>query len=246
MALNEGASIRPRPGVVADFDFPVVVASEMDGQAEYVDADTRKPGQNAKIKLIAPDGRIEKSVSAAYDGYWSISSIRPGVYYLTAESDNSEYSGVVVPKMVEFKPSGSNAFGQSLVFSSGPSVGLRFASEQPPSAGKSRVRVQKRQDIAGQDIQLEVGDFYSRTAVFITWFNLKLSGGLSGGHYKLLTPLSKITPDAKTTQMRLTLKTDEPLDLPQAISECQHLEDRGFKCTVAVITRYKDLEGASS
>jgi len=98
MSLFEGVSIRPHPGSVTKLDFPVVVSGEMDGQSSVASDSGTQPARNLQVVLTAPDGRIEKSATTATDGYWAISSIRPGVYYLTANTAKMDEPAYTLPE----------------------------------------------------------------------------------------------------------------------------------------------------
>lgn len=245
MTMMEGESIRPRPGVTEKFDFPVVVSGEMDGQVDYITEEGRKPGRNVRIRVVAPDGRVEKTALAAYDGYWSISGIRPGVYYLAMETDPVMSPGYVLPEKLVFAPDGTTFFGHVSDLVPGHRVVFNFRSTNAPP-GKRKTRVVKPEDIAGHDVLVELGDYHSRLALAFAWYKFRLRGGAKARQFELVTPLADIRPDPRTALMALTLRPLVPMDMRESAALCAALQDDGFKCAVTVVTRYRELVPTAS
>ncbi len=247
ISLFEGVSVRTHPGSVTQLDFPVVTGGELDGQADVVDAKgEHKAAGNLRISLIAPDGREEKVVSAAYDGYYAISTIRPGVYYLTAETQDDETeAGAFTPKMLVFTPSGTTLFGQGIALAPGYNTKFIYESENPAPNGARHTRVIKPEDIEAQKVQLRLGQYHSRLALTFSWYRFKIRSPW-GGDFSLVKPLLDITPDPKTMVMSLDLQPDRALTPEAAANYCQALQANKFQCAVKVITKYREPAAVSA
>ena len=239
ISLFKGISVLPRPGVVSQVDFPVVVSGEMDGQMDLVD-DTgiRQPARNMQISLTAPDGRIEKTVAAAYDGYWSISSIRPGVYYLSVDAEKSKQPAYMVPEKIVIEPTGTTLYGHSPVLVSGHAVPFRFSGIGKPFIPRNRARVEKVIDVENENVRLRLGPYHSRLGMFFSWYKFKIRSHPWGSYFDLDTPLSKITPDPKTASMDIVLRPRKSVNMHEAARACQTLQEMKFDCSVEVISHY--------
>jgi hypothetical protein len=241
ISLFEGVSIRTHAGSVTQLDFPVVTGGELDGQADYIDeSGVHKPAGNLKISLIAPDGTVEKTAAAAFDGYYAVSSIRPGVYYLTVKPDDDDtMDGSFVPRMVVFKPEGTTLFGQGIGLKPGYSTRFIYVSENAAPSGARHTRVIKPEDIDSQKVQIRLGEYHSRLALTFSWYRFRIRSQW-GGDYALVKPLLDITPDPKTQLMSLDLQPDAPLTMESAAAVCQAMQADKFPCAVKVITKYRD------
>ncbi len=239
ISLFEGVSVRPHPGAVMKLDFPIVEGGEMDGQADYAGpGGGRRPARNAKISLVAPDGTVEKTTVAASDGYWSISTIRPGTYYLTAEADDPP--GYVMPRLVTFRPDGSTYFGQAVLLKPRRNVAFSFRSDNPAPGGPRKARVVRANDIQDQRMLLAMGQFHSRLALALAWYKMKIAKAKEIAFFDLGQPIAKIKPDPKTGEMVLILKPKKPMTLAQAATACEKLQEEKTSCTVRVITTYRN------
>ena len=97
---QKGVSVVPRQGHTMMLDFPVLLSGEIDGTA-YVEKDGSLFGVGRVIvELVDSNNRVVKTTTTAYDGFYVISSIPMGRYYLRIseqqlgelglESDQSE------------------------------------------------------------------------------------------------------------------------------------------------------------
>ncbi|MFH1157700.1 MAG: hypothetical protein V1721_02265 [Pseudomonadota bacterium] len=246
MSLFKGVSVLPRPGVVSQVDFPVVVSGEMDGQLDIVDGKgARQPARNMQISLTAPDGRVEKSVTAAYDGYWAISSIRPGVYYLSVDAGKSEQPAYMVPEKIVIEPTGTTIYGHSPVLVRGHAVPFRFSGIGKPFLPGTRARVEKAMDVEDENVLLRLGPYHSRLGLLFSWYKFKVRNSPWGSYFDLDTPLSKITPDPKTAGMDIVLRPRKPVNLHEAAQACQTLREMKFDCSVEVVSHYGMTDSTS-
>ncbi len=240
ITLFPGVSLRPHPGSVTKLDFPVVTGGEMDGQADHVDAKNKHTAAgNLKVSLIAPDGTVEKTVYAAYDGYYAISAIRPGVYYLTTQTEDPDSTmGNFVPQMFVFKPEGTTFFGHGIGLLPGYNTQFIFTSTNQAPNGIRHTRVIRPDDIASQKVLIRLGQYQSRLGLTFTWYRFKIRSKW-GSTFTLAKSLLDIAPDPKTREMSLIVKPTHPLSLQDAARVCQLLKQDKFPCAVQVITTYR-------
>ncbi len=249
ITLFPGVSLRTHPGSLTKLDFPVVTGGEMDGQADHVNAKKQHTAaSNLKVSLVAPDGTVEKTVYAAYDGYYAISAIRPGVYYLTAQTEDPDSTmGNFVPQMLVFKPDGTTFFGHGISLLPGYNTQFIFSSTNEAPNGIRHTRVIRPDDIAAQKVLIRLGQYQSRLGLTFTWYRFKIRSRW-GSTFTLAKSLLDIVPDPKTHKMSLVVKPSHPLSLQDAARVCQFLEQDEFPCAVKVITTYRtpDLTAALS
>lgn len=243
ISLFDGVSLRTHPGSMTQLDFPVVMGGELDGQADIIAANgTRKAASNVKLSLIAPDGKVEKAATAAFDGYYAISSIRPGVYYLTADTgSDDENGGAFMPRLLEFKPDGTTLFGQGITLQPGYNTRFIYTSENKAPVGSKRARVVRLDDIESQRVYIRLGQYHSRLAMTFAWYKFKIRS--KWGQYLALTkPLSEIKPDPKTQLMDIELIARKSMTMQAAADICQRLQDEKFQCSVKVVTKYRNTD----
>jgi hypothetical protein len=239
MSLFNGISVNPRPGIVSQVEFPIVITGELDGTG-YIPMGTggKTPARNLMLNLTAPDGRVEKTAQTAYDGYYSITNIRPGVYYLNINPLQSEGKSYMIPEKIVFSPKGTTIYDRSLPLIKGYDIPFHFSSFDKPEVPFNRARVEKEDDIAGEEVLLRLGPYHSRLALTFSWYRFKIRTIPWGSYFSLVTPLSKIDPDPKTNTMDVTLKPEQPMGMKEAALACQTLQDMKFDCSVEVVTHY--------
>jgi hypothetical protein len=240
-SLFKGISMRAHPGYVVPLEFPIVESGELDGQASEADGGGgTKPARNLKLSLIAPDGRVEKSANAASDGYWAISAITPGAYYLVAEADDALH-GFFPPRLIEFKPDGTMLYGQPVLVRNGFPVKYTFSSTNRPPDGHNHARVIVAADIAAQETLLRLGGYHSRIALNFSWYKFRLQNPGWDRVFALATPLGEIEPDTGTQEMKITLRPKRKLSPEQAGLACQDFLKGRFACSVDVVTTYRPM-----
>jgi hypothetical protein len=79
---GDGLSITPRSGYVEYIDFPLLNASEIEGNI-YIENGKVLP--YAKVKLVNEQGVKVAQTKAAYDGYYLFTNLRPGKYQAELE-----------------------------------------------------------------------------------------------------------------------------------------------------------------
>jgi hypothetical protein len=76
----EGMRIVPRPGQAMQLDFPVFSNGEIDGTIYLVKEDRTVPAGRVKVEAVNQQGRVIRSTTTEYDGFYVISNIPPGDY----------------------------------------------------------------------------------------------------------------------------------------------------------------------
>jgi hypothetical protein len=239
LSLFKGVAILPHPGAVTKLDFPIVESSEIDGQAEYTDEQGKpESARGLRVSLTAPDGKLQKYANAESDGYWSMSVVEPGIYYLTAAGDETN-PGYFIPRMMELKPDGTTLFGQSVKLTRGFNTKFNFSAENAPPDGANHARVIRPGDIASQKFQLEVGSFHSRLAMTLAWYKMKLYSGRVPGGLELAMPMAGMPQDDKGISS-LVLKPGAVTSMEQGAAACQAIGEMHIgDCAVNVITTYR-------
>jgi hypothetical protein len=95
MPLNKGARIVPRPGRVMELDFPVVLASEIDGTVYLMQDGARKGIGGVIIELLDGEKKVVSSIRTSWDGYYVLSGVRPGSYLLRISPEQVERQRLV-------------------------------------------------------------------------------------------------------------------------------------------------------
>jgi hypothetical protein len=72
--------IVPRPGQAMQLDFPVFTSGEIDGTIYLVKNDRTIPAGRVKVEVVSQQGRVVRSATTEYDGFYVISNIPLGNY----------------------------------------------------------------------------------------------------------------------------------------------------------------------
>lgn len=230
----EGYSTRPRPGVTSPLDFPVVMTGELDGQVGFAGG---APTGRMQVKLMTPEGTVSQSAAIDSDGYYSFSSIRPGLYYLTAEGA----AGSAPPRIMAFGPEGANYFGENIIMMPGDKAKFIFSAANNSPAVKTPGRIVRQADIAGRSIVIHVGEYRSRLAyAFAKYRFLLMSGPWDGAFEQIETPPPPPHTENGEVMSAITLKPVRTVTMADAVNVCNALQERSYKCTIEIITRYHD------
>jgi hypothetical protein len=79
-AALEGMRIVPRPGQAMQLDFPIFSSGEVDGTVYLVRNEQTIPAGRVKVEVINQEGRVIRSATTEYDGFYVISNIPLGTY----------------------------------------------------------------------------------------------------------------------------------------------------------------------
>jgi hypothetical protein len=83
MPRRAGVRVVPRPGKVVELEFPVIVTGEVDGTTYMVGPDgKRRPAGDLQLELVDSRGKVVARVASGGDGYFVLSNVEPGDYFL--------------------------------------------------------------------------------------------------------------------------------------------------------------------
>lgn len=104
----EGYRILAHPGKPVRLDLPVVLTSEIDGTVRLEEQGLQRGIGNAQVELIDDAGVTVATTRTASDGFYTISSIRPGRYVLRIAPDQLTRLGLSVDRdaSIAAKPDG--------------------------------------------------------------------------------------------------------------------------------------------
>lgn len=238
LPAHDGHSVLPRPGHTSSLDFPVVVGGELDGQVGFAGG-KKLSLRGAEVRLVTPGGKVAQVAPVASDGYYTMSGIRPGVYYLVAETGKSAPAGSAAPRRIVFSPEGSIFFGENILFAENDKTRFDFVSINKPPFAADRARIPQEGDIAGQSYVIRLGEYRSRLALALAWYRLKLLNPLEG-IFAPFAGLDDIAPDTRTGLLRIPMLPRRAVDMEQAIQACRILQAKDYACTVETRTRYRE------
>lgn len=76
----EGMRIVPRPGQAMQLDFPIFTSGEIDGTVYLTSNGKTLPAGRVTVEIVDESGRVIKSTTTEYDGFYVISKIPLGKY----------------------------------------------------------------------------------------------------------------------------------------------------------------------
>jgi hypothetical protein len=85
-----GVRMLPRPGKVAQIDFPLRLTTEIDGTLFRYDLGKRTPASDVEIELVDDKGLVVSSTKSAYDGYYILSAVPAGNFDLRVAPAQAE------------------------------------------------------------------------------------------------------------------------------------------------------------
>ncbi len=81
----KGVRIVPRPGKVSQVDFAVGITGEVDGTTYLFAKGARRPVGDLQLELVDAARKVVATVASAADGYYVVTGIFPGEYFLRVE-----------------------------------------------------------------------------------------------------------------------------------------------------------------
>jgi hypothetical protein len=78
----KGVRLVPRPGKVAELDFPVIMTSEIDGTIYFVENDVKRGMGDVVLELVDNKRNVIAQTKSASDGYYIVPAVPPGTYLL--------------------------------------------------------------------------------------------------------------------------------------------------------------------
>lgn len=120
-----GDRITPRPGHVASLDIPIVMVGEVNGTVYGKRKGTRRPLGGLRLDLADASGRVIRSLRTAFDGFYTLSDLRPGSYSLVLNPDSAQRLGIAVPAPIPLRlePEGTSLDGVDMELDIPPQAG---------------------------------------------------------------------------------------------------------------------------
>jgi hypothetical protein len=112
----EGMRIVPRPGQAMQLDFPIFTSGEIDGTVYLVRNGREVPAGKVKIEVVDERGRVIKTASTEYDGFYVISNIPLGNYRIRASREQMAELGLTAEEEPAFELTADNQFESGLDF----------------------------------------------------------------------------------------------------------------------------------
>jgi hypothetical protein len=119
---RKGVRLVPRPGHVAEVDFPVILTSEIDGTVYLVEKTAKRGIGDVVIELLDLERRVLSTVKSSSDGYYIVPAVAQGRYYLRVSSDQLKQGELIDPGVREITilPDGKFITGVDFLLSRNP------------------------------------------------------------------------------------------------------------------------------
>ncbi len=119
---RKGVRLVPRPGHVAELDFPVVLTSEIDGTVYLVEKTSRRGIGDVVIELVDSGGKVVSSIKSSSDGYYIVVAIPQGRYSLRVSPQQLQQLRLIDPGMrtITITPDGEFINGVDFLLSRNP------------------------------------------------------------------------------------------------------------------------------
>lgn len=116
MARKPGVRLVPRPGKVAQVEFPVIVTGEIDGTSYLIERGARRGIGDLELELVDSQRKVVAQARSASDGYFVLSNVAPGDYLLRVSRAQLRRLGMTDLGMhlVTVAPDGSFVNGREL------------------------------------------------------------------------------------------------------------------------------------
>ena len=239
----DGISLRPRPGVVKEIEFPIVVSGEIDGTVYFQKDSKNTPARQFKLHLIAPWGEIVQTTSTAFDGFYIFGEIPPGVYYIIADYDDltqTKYDGPP-PQRVELKPDGTTIFGNDIYLTQGPATPYQFTSDIEPTSRKNKRVLQNTGD---NYANIRLGPFKSKLAATLNLYTFKRNKNTLNQPIEILSKIGdlKRTPEDQLFWVDTNFQNSE---ISTAQDLCKSLQNLKVPCEINIHTNAYNPENIS-
>ena len=94
---RKGVRLVPRPGRVAELDFPVVLTSEIDGTVYLVEKQAKRGIGDVAIELLDPERKVVSVIKSSSDGYYIIPAVVQGRYSLRVSPEQLKQFDLIDP-----------------------------------------------------------------------------------------------------------------------------------------------------
>jgi hypothetical protein len=106
---TKGVRIVPRPGKVNQVDFAVAITGEIDGTTYFLTKGKSRPIGDLQLELVDGARKVAASMRSASDGYYVITGVLPGEYWLRVSPEQLKRLGLCDTGMhvITIKPDGT-------------------------------------------------------------------------------------------------------------------------------------------
>ena len=115
-AALDGMRIVPRPGQAMQLDFPIFTSGEIDGTIYLVKNDKAAPAGRVLVEVVDQQGRVVKTTSTEYDGFYVISNIPLGEYTVRVSPTQMRELNLQAEDIPTISISGDNQFESGVDF----------------------------------------------------------------------------------------------------------------------------------
>lgn len=227
---NKGSSILPREGHITQLQFPVHVSGEIDG---YVfareSAVSSRPLRGITISLYTPDGKKAMSAISESDGFYLLSKVPPGDYFLNVDTliGQGSYSRPA-PQPIRIGYDGTTIYGKNIYFDRG-----RGDVPYAILATTDNMTVDPKK-MEGRRYVLNLGAYTSRLMMGLAWYKIRAAHSASLVGTTLLERPSESYVDLQSKKhiLRATVPGDS---LSEAEKRCADLNLKGQNCVVEIL-----------
>lgn len=119
---RKGVRLVPRPGRVAELDFPVVLTSEIDGTVFLVEKASRRGIGDVVIELLDLDRKVVTAIKSSSDGYYIVPAVAQGRYSLRVAPAQLKQFDLIDPgeREITILPDGKFINGVDFLLSKNP------------------------------------------------------------------------------------------------------------------------------
>lgn len=136
---QKGLRIVPRPGRTAVIDFPILATGEISGTVYMKSQKTKKETGGIHLELLDERGEIVRTIRSGYDGFFTLTAVPSGRYYLRVSSKQAEENDLLVsPREVRIPAEGGYLDGVDLVLQAGAGKHAKKAKVILPSLRQLR------------------------------------------------------------------------------------------------------------
>ncbi len=115
----DGVAVVPRAGQVNKLEIPIVTTGEIDGTLYTLDSNgVRQPLVNVQLEIVADDGKVVKTVTSEYDGFYLFEKVFPGNYRLRITPGDPQITSLddIAPVEITIGTDGTISSGNDIIF----------------------------------------------------------------------------------------------------------------------------------
>ena len=224
----------PRTGNNISIEFPVHIAGEIDGVVYQKHKNKpAEPLANIILALYKTSGELERRTLTGPDGFYILSLIPPGDYYMIVEDKNVPKDFARPPlKRIRIEYDGTVIYGNDIFLTEGkPDVPTKILTAKTFNENDKDFPETKD----GMAVVLNLGTFKSKLSMAYTWHKLKKNFGpyLGGGHLLEHPSESRSDKASGLHNLRVVLPENK---LSPAYQRCQALKKRQAFCAVEIVS----------